>query len=238
MCDTHGHTHLPFWLQVPCFVRPNVPPSLAVDLNSCSHPAHSTPATLVLVLAVLWPFPMPSTRHVVTGLRTRLGLRVWWPKVSETCLQTERTLLLASGCSQVGITHSSPFLHFSVEVSQRFPTTHPKGRQTMLTYLLPWLHNIELVDSRLLLPGSSPNSPEDDGKDREGEVTASQGLKGNGWGSPEATSLVLNNLMYMTAKVSSEPRIAGLHHQRMPRLNKTLYCKPRQHRIHTPQGTG
>ncbi|XP_028635587.1 protein furry homolog [Grammomys surdaster] len=90
------------------------------------------------------------------------------------------------------------------EVSQRFPTTHPNGRQIMLTYLLPWLHNIELVDSRLLLPGSSPNSPEDEVKDREGEVTASHGLKGNGWGSPEATSLVLNNLMYMTAKYGDE----------------------------------
>lgn len=90
------------------------------------------------------------------------------------------------------------------EVSQRFPTTHPNGRQIMLTYLLPWLHNIELVDSRLLLPGSSPSSPEDEVKDREGEVTASHGLKGNGWGSPEATSLVLNNLMYMTAKYGDE----------------------------------
>ncbi|PNI60440.1 FRY isoform 6 [Pan troglodytes] len=90
------------------------------------------------------------------------------------------------------------------EVSQRFPTTHPNGRQIMLTYLLPWLHNIELVDSRLLLPGSSPSSPEDEVKDREGDVTASHGLRGNGWGSPEATSLVLNNLMYMTAKYGDE----------------------------------
>uniref|UniRef100_A0A8I3P329 FRY microtubule binding protein n=1 Tax=Canis lupus familiaris TaxID=9615 RepID=A0A8I3P329_CANLF len=90
------------------------------------------------------------------------------------------------------------------EVSQRFPTTHPNGRQIMLTYLLPWLHNIELVDSRLLLPGSSPSSPEDDVKDREGEATTSHGLRGSGWGSPEATSLVLNNLMYMTAKYGDE----------------------------------
>ncbi|ETE68380.1 Protein furry-like protein, partial [Ophiophagus hannah] len=90
------------------------------------------------------------------------------------------------------------------EVSQRFPTTHPNGRQIMLTYLLPWLHNIELVDSRLLLPGSSPSTPEDEIKDKDGEVTVSCGLKGNGWGSPEATSLVLNNLMYMTAKYGDE----------------------------------
>nr|XP_008165835.1 protein furry homolog isoform X7 [Chrysemys picta bellii] len=90
------------------------------------------------------------------------------------------------------------------EVSQRFPTTHPNGRQIMLTYLLPWLHNIELVDSRLLLPGSSPSTPEDEIKDKEGEIAVTYGLKGNGWGSPEATSLVLNNLMYMTAKYGDE----------------------------------
>uniref|UniRef100_A0A803YPW9 FRY microtubule binding protein n=1 Tax=Meleagris gallopavo TaxID=9103 RepID=A0A803YPW9_MELGA len=90
------------------------------------------------------------------------------------------------------------------EVSQRFPTTHPNGRQIMLTYLLPWLHNIELVDNRLLLPGSSPTTPEDELKDKDGEVSVTSGLKGNGWGSPEATSLVLNNLMYMTAKYGDE----------------------------------
>ncbi|XP_027533583.1 protein furry homolog isoform X7 [Neopelma chrysocephalum] len=90
------------------------------------------------------------------------------------------------------------------EVSQRFPTTHPNGRQIMLTYLLPWLHNIELVDNRLLLPGSSPTTPEDELKDKDGEIAVTGGLKGNGWGSPEATSLVLNNLMYMTAKYGDE----------------------------------
>nr|XP_033804350.1 protein furry homolog isoform X3 [Geotrypetes seraphini] len=90
------------------------------------------------------------------------------------------------------------------EISQRFPTTHPNGRQIMLTYLLPWLHNIELVDSRLLLPGSSPSTPEDIVKDKEGDTAGTHGLKGSGWGSPEATSLVLNNLMYMTAKYGDE----------------------------------
>ncbi|XP_073439281.1 protein furry homolog isoform X3 [Dendrobates tinctorius] len=90
------------------------------------------------------------------------------------------------------------------EISQRFSTTHPNGRQIMLTYLLPWLHNIELVDSRLLLPDSSPSTPEEEVTDRNGEPISTSGLKGNGWGSPEATSLVLNNLMYMTAKYADE----------------------------------
>lgn len=102
----------------------------------------------------------------------------------------------------------------------------------MLTYLLLWLHNIELVDSRLLLPGSSPNSPEDDIKDREGEVNASHGLKGNGWGFLEAMSLVLNNLMYMMAKVNSEEAcLSGTLQHLRPGVNQTPCCRPRENGI-------
>uniref|UniRef100_A0A4W5PN63 FRY microtubule binding protein n=1 Tax=Hucho hucho TaxID=62062 RepID=A0A4W5PN63_9TELE len=93
------------------------------------------------------------------------------------------------------------------EVSQRFPTTHPNGRQIMLTYLLPWLSNIELMDSCLLPPVSSPCSPEEETPDRTG-TTAGQvpqhTLRGMGWGSLPATSLVLNNLMFMTAKYGDD----------------------------------
>uniref|UniRef100_A0A8C8HTB3 Protein furry homolog n=1 Tax=Oncorhynchus tshawytscha TaxID=74940 RepID=A0A8C8HTB3_ONCTS len=93
------------------------------------------------------------------------------------------------------------------EVSQRFPTTHPNGRQIMLTYLLPWLSNIELMDSCLLPPVTSPCSPEEETPDRTG-TTAGQvpqhTLRGMGWGSLLATSLVLNNLMFMTAKYGDD----------------------------------
>uniref|UniRef100_A0A8C7D4P5 FRY microtubule binding protein n=1 Tax=Oncorhynchus kisutch TaxID=8019 RepID=A0A8C7D4P5_ONCKI len=90
---------------------------------------------------------------------------------------------------------------------QRFPTTHPNGRQIMLTYLLPWLSNIELMDSCLLPPVTSPCSPEETTPDRPG-TTAGQvpqhTLRGMGWGSLLATSLVLNNLMFMTAKYGDD----------------------------------
>lgn len=69
----------------------------------------------------------------------------------------------------------------------------------MLTYLLPWLGNIELADSGLLLPVFSPSD-----FDACGRATGAESphqLKGTGWGSLQATSMVLNNLMYMTAKV-------------------------------------
>uniref|UniRef100_A0A3Q2E5R6 Furry homolog b (Drosophila) n=1 Tax=Cyprinodon variegatus TaxID=28743 RepID=A0A3Q2E5R6_CYPVA len=88
------------------------------------------------------------------------------------------------------------------EVSQRFPTTHPNGRQIMLSYLLPWLSNIELVDTGLLPPASSPCTPEEDSRSQTQGMTPS--LRGNGWGSLQATSLVLNNLMFMTAKYGDE----------------------------------
>ncbi|XP_055369796.1 protein furry homolog isoform X3 [Betta splendens] len=86
------------------------------------------------------------------------------------------------------------------EVSQRFPTTHPNGRQIMLTYLLPWLANIELVDSGLLLPAFAPCASDFRACGRTTGTESSHQLKGSGWGSLQATSMVLNNLMYMTAK--------------------------------------
>uniref|UniRef100_A0A668UZN6 Furry homolog b (Drosophila) n=1 Tax=Oreochromis aureus TaxID=47969 RepID=A0A668UZN6_OREAU len=90
------------------------------------------------------------------------------------------------------------------EVSQRFPTTHPNGRQIMLSYLLPWLSNIELVDTGLLPPASSPCTPEEEPRGQARGLGASPSLRGNGWGSLQATSLVLNNLMFMTAKYGDE----------------------------------
>ncbi|XP_053364005.1 protein furry homolog isoform X3 [Clarias gariepinus] len=91
------------------------------------------------------------------------------------------------------------------EVSQRFPSTHTNGRQVMLTYLLPWLRNIELVDGGVLPVTSSPTHPLEE-KRRRGPCIAppSSHLPGSGWGSAQATSLVLNNLMFMTAKYGDD----------------------------------
>ncbi|XP_077396722.1 protein furry homolog isoform X3 [Festucalex cinctus] len=91
------------------------------------------------------------------------------------------------------------------EVSQRFPSTHSNGRQIMLTYLLPWLSNIELVDSGLLLPAFTLSSTDYDSSTRgRTSASAQQHLRGTGWGSLQATSMVLNNLMYMTAKYGDD----------------------------------
>lgn len=88
------------------------------------------------------------------------------------------------------------------EISQRIQTAHPAGRQAMLHYLLPWMNNIELVDFKPLPSARRQDEDEDDSlKDRELMVTSRRWLRGEGWGSPQATAMVLNNLMYMTAKV-------------------------------------
>lgn len=72
----------------------------------------------------------------------------------------------------------------------------------MLHYLLPWMNNIELVDFKPLPSARRQDEDEDDSlKDRELMVTSRRWLRGEGWGSPQATAMVLNNLMYMTAKV-------------------------------------
>ncbi|KAM4673410.1 protein furry homolog-like isoform 2-T2 [Amazona ochrocephala] len=91
------------------------------------------------------------------------------------------------------------------EVSQRIQTAHPAGRQVMLHYLLPWMNNIELVDLKPLPTVRRQDEDEEDSlKDREIMVNSRRWLRGEGWGSPQATAMVLNNLMYMTAKYGDE----------------------------------
>uniref|UniRef100_A0AAZ3PWP9 Furry homolog b (Drosophila) n=1 Tax=Oncorhynchus tshawytscha TaxID=74940 RepID=A0AAZ3PWP9_ONCTS len=109
---------------------------------------------------------------------------------------------LSSLSTQLASMYPELTLPLFSEVSQRFSTTHPNGRQIMLSYLLPWLSNIELVDTGLLPPASSPCTPEEEPRGRAHTLGLAPRLRGNGWGSVQASSLVLNNLMFMTAKVS------------------------------------
>ncbi|XP_019904545.2 protein furry homolog-like isoform X5 [Esox lucius] len=94
------------------------------------------------------------------------------------------------------------------EVSQRIQTAHPGGRQVMLHYLLPWMNNVELVDFKPS-PRRQEEAPmgeeEEDARERDlMMVNSRRWLRGEGWGSPHATTMVLNNLMFMTAKYGDE----------------------------------
>ncbi|XP_064419085.1 protein furry homolog-like isoform X3 [Latimeria chalumnae] len=90
------------------------------------------------------------------------------------------------------------------EVSQRILTAHPAGRQVMLHYLLPWMNNIELVDFKPLPTARRQEEQDDEDDMKEMMVNSRRWLRGEGWGSPQATTMVLNNLMYMTAKYGDE----------------------------------
>ncbi|XP_051952378.1 protein furry homolog-like isoform X2 [Xyrauchen texanus] len=94
------------------------------------------------------------------------------------------------------------------EVSQRMQTAHPGGRQVMLHYLLPWMNNVELVDfkpSARRQEEPSTTEEEEDVHEREMMMMNSRRwLRGEGWGSPHATTMILNNLMFMTAKYGDE----------------------------------
>uniref|UniRef100_A0A8C8IEB9 Protein furry homolog-like n=1 Tax=Oncorhynchus tshawytscha TaxID=74940 RepID=A0A8C8IEB9_ONCTS len=93
------------------------------------------------------------------------------------------------------------------EVSQRIQTAHPGGRQVMLHYLLPWMNNVELVDFKPSPRRQEPPVCEEEEEAHERDmmmVNSRRWLRGEGWGSPHATTMVLNNLMFMTAKYGDE----------------------------------
>uniref|UniRef100_T1J0K0 DAD domain-containing protein n=1 Tax=Strigamia maritima TaxID=126957 RepID=T1J0K0_STRMM len=85
------------------------------------------------------------------------------------------------------------------EITHRFQTARHPVRQILLHYLLPWLYNMELVD-----PNIPPVNPLSQFLTKMQEYYTTDAPKQQprreGWGSAEATEMVLNNLFYITAK--------------------------------------
>nr|AOV18883.1 furry [Lymnaea stagnalis] len=128
---------------------------------------------------------------------------------SPTVAALNDTLLAVSYCnSQIFISDQLARIHTDLtmpmfsEITQRFHTARPSVRQTLLKYLLPWLHNMELVDPSL--PQTSPlASFLTRLSDAQSDVFMPP-LKGEGWGSTQATEMVLNNLFYITVTFGDE----------------------------------
>ncbi|XP_064474584.1 protein furry-like [Ornithodoros turicata] len=83
------------------------------------------------------------------------------------------------------------------EITNRFQTARSSARQNLLQCLLPWLYNMELVDPHLV---SHFGMMQHFGQ----EHCAGTLERKEGWGSAEATEMVLNNLFYITAKFGDE----------------------------------
>ena len=76
------------------------------------------------------------------------------------------------------------------------------GQRCLLNYQLPWLENVELVNVSLPLIRSEDVDVECGELFENGKLLKTLNVEGDGWGSVEATQMVLNNLFYITSKVS------------------------------------
>lgn len=89
------------------------------------------------------------------------------------------------------------------EMTARFEMTSSIGQRCILQYMLPWLANVELVDLSNSFPTPPELNIETEEEEEETDAMSPVKLEGEGWGSVEATQLVLNNLFYITVKVSA-----------------------------------
>ncbi|XP_076272167.1 microtubule binding protein furry isoform X2 [Rhynchophorus ferrugineus] len=92
---------------------------------------------------------------------------------------------------QLALLHPELTMPMFSEITYRFQTARPEVRQLLLQYLLPWLHNMELVD---------PNIPPTNVHMYQFYANEMGTERKEGWGSAEATEMVLNNIFYITAK--------------------------------------
>ena len=83
------------------------------------------------------------------------------------------------------------------EISFRLQTARCSVRQLLLQCMLPWLYNMELVDPSIPPTSSTPY----------GQYYSDNGpssIRREGWGTAEATEMVLNNLFYITVKFGDD----------------------------------
>lgn len=83
------------------------------------------------------------------------------------------------------------------EMVYRFEMAPSSGQRNILQYMVPWLRNVELMDT---VP--HPNIiTQSDCEEKVPPEPTNPMLSGNGWGSLEGTIVVLHNLLYITTKV-------------------------------------
>lgn len=107
------------------------------------------------------------------------------------------TMAMFSGKIKTILYNNQTFCSISfllIEITTRILTANPSSRGTLFMILLPWIHNIELVDPSL---PKCVNGHDITFHDEQGNAF----LHGTGWGSTQSTELVLNNLFYLTAIV-------------------------------------
>jgi len=85
------------------------------------------------------------------------------------------------------------------EICSRLQTARPVARQNLLQYLLPWLYNIELVDSSI-----PPHTANYQYPYYQSYEMGRPGVRREGWGSAEATEMVTNNLFYITCRFGDD----------------------------------
>ena len=111
--------------------------------------------------------------------------------------------------------------HCIAEVCQRIDTAVPSIRHNMFSYLSPWLLNIELVNPQIPTTGTFlPPTPKcvadtlsynsGGGVSAGADGRSQTGLQGYGWGSCQASEMVLNNMMYLTVRVGKCIHIAEI----------------------------
>ncbi|KHJ49277.1 hypothetical protein D918_00402 [Trichuris suis] len=113
---------------------------------------------------------------------------------------TKPQLLLSEQMSQL---HPEITMPIFSEVSLRLQCARPARRASMLHYLVPWLHNVELVDPFLEPPDRAP-ALSLSAKVSESQAVARRVLKGEGWGSAQASEMILNNMLYITVQFGNE----------------------------------
>ncbi|XP_033097375.1 protein furry homolog [Anneissia japonica] len=170
--------------------------AMAAILNSReTYPCDLIPTLCVILLKAA--DACRTTRNTALNLMQVLHMRFFPDELLQATYGKSHILL----SQELAKLHPELTLAIFSELTERFDSALLNIRQNILEVLLPWLYNIELVESSAA-HGSSRNANKEEDADWDDENECP--LKGNGWGSERATNIVLNNMFFITAEYGEE----------------------------------
>ncbi|XP_064619246.1 protein furry-like isoform X4 [Lineus longissimus] len=104
--------------------------------------------------------------------------------------------------SQLAKLHPELTMPIFSEITHRLQTARYPVQHNLLMYLLPWLYNMELIDPHLPL-GEPLSNFLNKLQDNQADMMKPP-LRGEGWGSTQATEMVLTNLFFATVKFGDD----------------------------------
>ncbi|XP_033646304.1 protein furry homolog-like isoform X1 [Asterias rubens] len=173
--------------------------SREVTSNHSEYPCEVIPTLCVILFKTADPYSM--IRCTALQLLQVLDKRFFGSDIVKSTMQATHGKTHKILSHELARLHPELTLTVFSEITERFESAPLNHRKVMLEILLPWLYNVELVgEPNKDISSISRHERDIDPEDQD----HGSPLKTCGWGSKQASDIVLNNLFFITSEYGDD----------------------------------